>query len=146
METFHLFHLASCWNARSTPHESHPSPLTTTAVQPNILRPPSTPLPAPTLTNTTPLSAKSAIKAAAVHMTFASRTSQEFITPQQVLDLEAWAGRRVLTALCAFHINDTVGTVDHYRFLFDTDSSQRRQELHPEEQSVWKTTPDTSGS
>ena len=46
-------------------------------------------------------------------MTFASRTSQEFITPQQVLDLEAWAGLRVLTGLCAFHINDDVGAVHH---------------------------------
>jgi uridine phosphorylase len=110
METFHLFHLASCWNATPTSQKAHPSPLTTTTpVKPDILHPSSVHPLAPNLASSlTPRSQKSVIKAAAVHLVFASRTSQEFITPEQVLDLEAWAGRQVLTVLCEFPIDENV--------------------------------------
>ncbi|GBE78784.1 hypothetical protein SCP_0116770 [Sparassis crispa] len=51
-------------------------------------------------------------------MVFASRTSQGFITPQQVGDVEAWAGRAVLEALTGFVID--------------------QDRLHDEEGSVWE--------
>jgi hypothetical protein len=57
---------------------------------------------------------QSDIKAAAVHMVFASRTSQDFITPQQVVDLESWAGQHILSVLSTFDIHETVRKI----FLF----------------------------
>ena len=44
------------------------------------------------------------IRAAAAQMVFASRTSQDFITPEMVAEIEAWSGRAVLEALASFEI------------------------------------------
>jgi len=60
---------------------------------------------------------RSSIRAAALQMVFASRSSQDFITPEHVNKLEAWCGQAVLEALCA------------------TDIPQDR--LHPQEGSTW---------
>ncbi|RXW23547.1 hypothetical protein EST38_g2316 [Candolleomyces aberdarensis] len=66
-----------------------------------------------------PLAARdTVIRAAAVHLVFASRTSQDFITPQEVSDLEDWAGLGVLTALAAVEIPE--------------------DRLHMEKGSVWE--------
>lgn len=87
METFYLYHLAACWTARTTSTSSAPPPTTnpvvpvliegsrssTQQVKPVVIRP-------------------SFIKAAAAQMVFASRTTQDFITPQDVKELERWTG------------------------------------------------------
>jgi uridine phosphorylase len=41
-------------------------------------------------------------------MVFASRTSQDFITPQQVSELEAWTSKGVLNALSSLGIPENV--------------------------------------
>ncbi|EIN14751.1 purine and uridine phosphorylase [Punctularia strigosozonata HHB-11173 SS5] len=64
-----------------------------------------------------PLVPNTHIRAAAAQMVFAQRLSQDFITPEKVAELEAWAGKGVLDALVAFEI-------EHGR-------------LHPETGSVW---------
>ncbi|TFY69657.1 hypothetical protein EVJ58_g311 [Rhodofomes roseus] len=49
-------------------------------------------------------------------MVFASRTSQDFITPETVAEIEAWSGRAVLEALVGFeiephHLHEEAGSV-----------------------------------
>ncbi|EGN94288.1 hypothetical protein SERLA73DRAFT_188087 [Serpula lacrymans var. lacrymans S7.3] len=116
METFYIFHLASSWHGRRIPAPSMPPPLATGPVTPAITSP------APPSEPSIPIegSAKatnSRIRAAAVHMVFASRTSQDFISPIQVSEIEKWSGRGVLEALRAFDV--------------PTDN------LHPEKGTVW---------
>jgi len=100
METFHLFHLAACYHNTPASSRSAPPPLTTTPVLPTVSQTTmSRPHPdAPVNTE------DSVIRAAAVHMVFASRTSQDFITPAQVSELETWTGKGVLNALSGFRI------------------------------------------
>lgn len=50
----------------------------------------------------------SRIRAAAVQMIFASRTSGEFISPDAVKELEAWSGKAALDALVGFDIPENV--------------------------------------
>ena len=89
METFHLYHLAACWGGRGLPNTAPAPPLTTGPVKPTISQPPS-----PLVIALTPQIAlqDTVIKAAAAQMIFASRTSQDFITPEQVSELEKWTG------------------------------------------------------
>ena len=89
METFHLYHLAACWGGRSVTSNALSTPLTTGPVNPIIsqVAPTHSAHPAPQV------SPNSVIWAAAVHMIFASRKSQEFITPKQVDELEKWTGQ-----------------------------------------------------
>lgn len=49
-------------------------------------------------------SSRSVIRAAAAQMVFASRSSQDFISPEQVNEVEKWSGRGVLEALSKFDI------------------------------------------
>jgi len=107
MESFHLLHLASIWR----PTSDAPSP---TLLQPSLSMPPahepahlsiqssngdrlkaSTPHPTP---------GESRIRAAAVHMVFASRSSQDMITPEEVKELEEWTGIAILKAITSFEI------------------------------------------
>ncbi|KAG6849185.1 hypothetical protein H0H93_010642 [Arthromyces matolae] len=89
METFHLYHLAACWSGIRSVGKTNEPPLTTGPVKPVTSVPPSPVL----LTNVSRLaSPDTVIRAAAVHMVFASRTSQDFITPDQVTELERWTG------------------------------------------------------
>lgn len=81
METYWVFHLAASWRGL-------PSPLPAQPVKDTLGRP--------------------SIRAAAVQMVFASRSSQEFITPEHVTKLEAWGGQAVLEALCAMDISEDV--------------------------------------
>ena len=91
METFHLYHLAACWGGRSPAGTAHAPPLTTGPVKPIIsqLEPSS-----PSVTTPTPQVPlqDTVIRVAAAQMIFASRTSQAFITPEQVTELEIWTG------------------------------------------------------
>jgi uridine phosphorylase len=89
METFHLYHLAACWGGGSLAGPASAPPLTTTPVKPIIFQPLS-----PSGTTFTPriASRDTVIRAAAAQMVFASRTSQAFITPDQVSELENWTG------------------------------------------------------
>ena len=89
METFHLFHLAQCWGGRSSQPPS-PAILSTGPVHPVIISEAAT---AVNQDLERPLAGKdTVIRAAAVQMVFASRTSQDFITPEEVTNLEHWAG------------------------------------------------------
>ncbi|KAI9567843.1 nucleoside phosphorylase domain-containing protein [Boletus coccyginus] len=90
METYWVFHLAASWRGLPSPLPAHP-------VKDTLGRP--------------------SIRAAAVQMVFASRSSQEFITPEHVTKLEAWGGQAVLEALCAMDIS--------------------QDQLHPQKGSVW---------
>lgn len=91
METFHLYHLAHCWGGHEVQPASPSIPLATGPVRPIVSR----------LTDESqdvahqgrPLAGRdTVIRAAAVHLVFASRTSQDFITPEEVSTLEDWAG------------------------------------------------------
>ncbi|KAL6305736.1 purine and uridine phosphorylase [Sparassis latifolia] len=117
METFHILHLAASWPSDTPSAHIASPPLSTLPVSPAVLssHPAVVLPPAP---NGKPLVPGPRIRAAAAQMVFASRTSQGFITPQQVRDIEAWAGRAVLEALTGF--------------VIDPDR------LHDEEGSVWE--------
>lgn len=131
METFHLYHLAHCWSVHPAQAASPSIPLTTAPVRPVVSRP--TDEYQDVATQGRPLAARNTvIRAAAVHLVFASRTSQDFITPQEVSDLEEWAGlvrqpsyillratrlskafssiQGVLTALAAVEISEDVSS------------------------------------
>ena len=89
METFHLYHLAKCWSG-GQPEQAVPIvPLATGPVRPAVSKTP----PAGEATLERPLAGKdTVIRAAAVHLVYASRTSQDFITPSEVSALEDWTG------------------------------------------------------
>jgi uridine phosphorylase len=93
METFHLFHLASCWRSQDTGS----NPVAVLSTTPDI-----------SAKQNEPSASKPAIKAAAAQLVFASRTSQAFITPQHVAELEAWTGRGILDAIGTFEIKNEV--------------------------------------
>ncbi|KAF8996143.1 nucleoside phosphorylase domain-containing protein [Cyathus striatus] len=101
METFHLYHLAHCWGGRATSRKSTPPPPTTTPVSPSISQSHPTTQEVPAAKAS---SSNSVIRAAAAQMVFASRTSQDFISPQQVAETEDWTGKAVLEALAGFEI------------------------------------------
>ncbi|PFH48162.1 hypothetical protein AMATHDRAFT_76870 [Amanita thiersii Skay4041] len=119
METFHLYHLAACWGGgkhRAT--RATPAPITNPPVDPIIIQPAPTNPYAPLIDQAA--SPDTTIRAAAAQMVFASRTSQDFITPQQVDELENWVGAGILNALIDFGIP--------------------QERLHPEKGSVWEQT------
>ncbi|KAJ7240392.1 uridine phosphorylase, partial [Mycena haematopus] len=95
METFWLYHLAACWNGRKgTSSGVHAPPLATGPVQPTTSQ--------PSTANVIPKALAghdTVIRAAAAHLVFASRTSQDFITPCEVTVLEEWTAKGVLDAL-----------------------------------------------
>lgn len=90
METFHLYHLAACWAGRLTARREGAPPLTTTPVQPVMTGPTSA---APGAHANSLLSGNATLRAAGAQMVFASRLSQDFITPEQVTRLESWTGK-----------------------------------------------------
>ncbi|KAG9311237.1 hypothetical protein JVU11DRAFT_8314 [Chiua virens] len=102
METYWIFHLAASWRSGLTP-----SPALNPRFAAGSLFPiatsldPESALTAPPVMDTIP---RPSIRAAAVQMVFASRSSREFITPELVTTLEAWCGQAVLEALCAMDI------------------------------------------
>lgn len=111
METYWVFHLAASWGGQSDPSPALNSPLAITNANK---------LPASTsshldtvrtsLDRSQPVhnSKRPSIRAAAVQMVFASRSSQDFIIPEHVSKLEAWCGQAVLEALRAIDIPQDV--------------------------------------
>ena len=94
METFHLYHLAACWNHRSTTSINFGSENPEFSPPKEISQ-----------------HRGNVIKAAAAHMVFAARTSQDFITPQEVEELERWVGQVgiiEITLDCAHHVCQAV--------------------------------------
>ncbi|KIM86516.1 hypothetical protein PILCRDRAFT_96037 [Piloderma croceum F 1598] len=120
METFHIFHLATSWQGNFNSFKTVSPPLATSPVHPYISQPPSTQDPPPDLSSSVGehATSKPRIKAAAAQMVFASRLSQDFITPEQVTELENWCARGMLGALRGFEIG--------------------LESLHPELGSVWE--------
>ena len=108
METFQLLHLARVWSSGS-------SAAATTTAEPLTVHPHHHPasvdstdsaisgVPA-AYVHPTP-DENTRIRAAAVHMIFASRLSQEMIKPEAVVALEEWSGRAVLEAVAGFTLN-----------------------------------------
>lgn len=89
METFHLYHLAKCWSGGQPGRAVPAIPLTTGPVRPATSKTP----PVGEATLERPLAGKdTVIRAAAVHLVYASRLSQGFITPSEVNTLEDWTG------------------------------------------------------
>ncbi|KAL1940527.1 hypothetical protein VTO73DRAFT_7962 [Trametes versicolor] len=125
METFHILHLAACWRAEAKDTTTSPAPpLDRDATAPSIYpaHPPSTQAAIPDVAISAagdePLKPPPRIRAAAAQMVFASRTSQDFITPEEVASVEAWTGRAVLEALVGLEIEP--------------------DRLHEEKGSVWE--------
>ncbi|KAI0816900.1 purine and uridine phosphorylase [Trametes gibbosa] len=108
METFHILHLAACWRPEPTPApvalQPAAPPLDRVATTPSIYPGAHAPSTQTEIPNVSGLAAQPRIRAAAAQMVFASRTSQDFITPEDVASIEAWAGRAVLEALAGLEI------------------------------------------
>jgi len=117
METFYVMHLARSWRGSTDPSSaSSAPPLTAGPVRP--ADPAGKPQDQHARIGSRRNAARaSVIRAAAVHMVFASRSSSDFITPEKVAEAEEWTGRGVLEALIAFDVP--------------------KKNLHPEEGSVW---------
>ncbi|KAG5644466.1 hypothetical protein DXG03_008367 [Asterophora parasitica] len=103
METFHLYHLAVCWSGRRVASKAEDPPLATGPVHP-ITNVPSSPV----VPRSAIVSPESVIRAAAAQMVFAARKSQDFITPDQVTELESWTGlvRTVLRFISRHDFNE----------------------------------------
>jgi uridine phosphorylase len=115
METFHLLHLASCWPRRSDhlrpgrtgqaappfrePADSHIVDSEAAAATDAVPQFP--PIPHDTAAD---LVTGPRIRAAAVQMIFADRSSQGFITPEQVGALENEVAIGLLEAIIAYDI------------------------------------------
>ncbi|KAG6369257.1 purine and uridine phosphorylase, partial [Boletus reticuloceps] len=107
METYWIFHLAASWRglpsaepALNPPQLSAGPVFSSAAPSESSHADPSRPPPRPAKDTVQ----QPTIRAAAVQMVFASRSSQEFITPEHVSLLEAWCGQAVLDALLAMDI------------------------------------------
>ncbi|KAF9269740.1 purine and uridine phosphorylase [Marasmius fiardii PR-910] len=119
METHHLYHLAACWGKRKEARRAPDAPLTTRPVVPkpvqsspgiqsDVSLDPAYPLAGP----------DTVIKVSAAQMVFANRSSRDFISPEQVSELERWTGQGVLDALA--------------------ETSISLDQQHPEKGSVWE--------
>jgi uridine phosphorylase len=107
METFWIFHLAASWRGVKQSSSAVNPPLATVPVVPAFSGIPSgtsekVEVLLPSLDQDT--SSRPVIRAAAAQMVFASRSSQAFISPDQVNELERWSGRGVLEALVNFGV------------------------------------------
>ncbi|TFK86183.1 purine and uridine phosphorylase [Polyporus arcularius HHB13444] len=124
METFHILHLASCWDIEAQDDSAEAPPIPHAATSPSIspTHAHSTQTQIPDVATSSASHARlrppPRIRAAAAQMVFASRTSQDFITPEHVSTVEAWTGRAVLDALVGLPIG--------------------RERLHDERGSVWE--------
>ncbi|KAG1741620.1 purine and uridine phosphorylase [Suillus lakei] len=121
METFWIFHLAASWRGVKQSSSAVNPPLATVPVVPAFSGIPSrtsgkVEVLSSSLDEDT--SSRPVIRAAAAQMVFASRSSQAFITPDQVNELEKWSGKGVLEALSKFDVAP--------------------EKLHPVSGSVWE--------
>lgn len=104
METFHILHLAANWSNyhcltshNDAPVDGHQAQNTPVFHGPTSIASSSQnqlAVPAPSIPIT-----QSRIRAASVQMVFASRTSQDFITPDTVVRIQDWTGKAALEAL-----------------------------------------------
>lgn len=126
METYWVFHLASSWRGLSSPSPALNPPLAAGPVLSVTTFP--HPETAPTALHgsqhTMDLIQQPSLRAAAVQMVFAARSSREFITPEHVSKLEAWCGQATLEALCAMDIPHDVCVTEleptaHVTNIFD---------------------------
>uniref|UniRef100_D8QJD1 Nucleoside phosphorylase domain-containing protein n=1 Tax=Schizophyllum commune (strain H4-8 / FGSC 9210) TaxID=578458 RepID=D8QJD1_SCHCM len=106
METFHLYHLARCWGRKRTTASSGAPPLATGPVEPSISEGKAA---SQSTDKDTGVAARVAapdttIRAAGAQIIFAARQSRGFITPEQVGQVERWAGQGVLDALASVNI------------------------------------------
>lgn len=114
METFHILHLAASWPGQARVEQTIKPPISTLPVTPVISPPPqpSSQGQPPSVSESDShgdlMTPRPSIRAAAAQMVFASRTSQEFITPEQVVEIEAWSGRAVLEALTSLDLDQNV--------------------------------------
>ncbi|ELU38099.1 phosphorylase superfamily domain-containing protein [Rhizoctonia solani AG-1 IA] len=88
METFHLYHLAKSYTKLTKRLQN----LSAGSMEVSMLH-------------------RGAIRASGVQMVFASRPTQEFITPDEVQNLERWVGQACLEALTQFEIAEEVRVV-----------------------------------
>ena len=107
METFHLYHLAKNYVPLRPRSLGDPQPPVATGPVSPTMEPPagSTQSRVPEQTAASP----PRIRAAAAQMIFAARLSKGFITPDDVVELERWAGRGVLEALIGINLPADVG-------------------------------------
>ncbi|KAJ8583905.1 purine and uridine phosphorylase [Rhizopogon salebrosus TDB-379] len=121
METFWIFHLAASWRGVKQSSAAIDPPLAASPVVPafsGTSSGTSEQIEGPHSGLDEDISPGPVIRAAAAQMVFASRSSQDFVSPEQVNQLENWSGRGVLEALRKFNI-----------------STER---LHPPSGSVWE--------
>lgn len=105
-----MFHLAASWRGFSSLSPALNPPLTAGPVFP-VAASPHPEAARTALHGPQPVKdvmQQPSIRAAAVQMVFASRSSREFITPEHVSKLEAWGGQAVLEALVATDIPQDV--------------------------------------
>ena len=146
METFHILHLAACWDPDAQEEKAQAPPVGHVAVAPTIPPPaaPSTQTAVPDVHASASgggaLQPPARIRAAAAQMVFASRLSQDWIAPQTVAAIEAWTGRALLEALAALEIPPEVSV----RVLWlvgralTCGCGASLQRLHEESGSVWE--------
>ncbi|KIY53128.1 uridine phosphorylase [Fistulina hepatica ATCC 64428] len=101
METHHLYHLAKCWGRpKKVTTPPPPAPLTAGPVEGHVLQgsastadvhPSERKVLAKSRLSIASLDTR--IRAAAAQLVFASRTSQDFITPEQVHEAELWTSK-----------------------------------------------------
>jgi uridine phosphorylase len=108
METFWIFHLAASWRGAKQPSLAVNPPLATSPVVPTLSGKASGISAGLNASFDEDVSSRPVIRAAAAQMVFASRSSEAFISPEQVNEVEEWSGRGVLEALCKFGISPEV--------------------------------------
>lgn len=100
METYWIFHLAASWRGPPSPEPTPNPPLAADSILPTeTCTRADTARTAPHVSQRVEGTARSSMRAASVQMVFASRMSQDFITPEHVSTIEAWCGQAVLEAV-----------------------------------------------
>ena len=115
METFHILHLAASWPAAGPTAQTATPPISEQPASLSIIEAQQLPSPQKVPTDVflaskdgKPLSPRPVIRAASAQIIFAARKSRDFITPEQVAEIETWCGLGVLEALRTFEINPEV--------------------------------------
>ena len=114
METFHMLHLAASWPTDIHPTQTATPPISDRPSSPAIvegqLSSPQRPPPdvSAIAKGGKHLILRPRIRAASAQIIFAARNSRDFITPEQVNEIEAWCGLAVLEALRTFEIDPEV--------------------------------------
>lgn len=111
-----MLHLAASWPTDTHPAQTDAPPLSdrpsSPAIDEVVLSSPQHPPPdvAVVAKDGDQLVPRPRIRAASAQIIFAARNSRDFITPQQVDEIEAWCGVAVLEALRSLEIEPKVRT------------------------------------